>query len=45
MQTSDWVVYAVLDSLAGLFESYITKILEEAEALEELVDDFKVFFS
>jgi len=37
LQTSDWILYALLDTTTDLFDAYVQKISWEADALDELV--------
>lgn len=37
METSDWTVYAILNALAQMFERYVTRVVLEGDALDELV--------
>jgi len=37
MKTSDWIVYAILNALAQMFERYVERLTMEGEALDELV--------
>jgi len=37
METSDWTVYAILNALADMFERYVQRVVNEGDALDELV--------